>query len=116
MDHAEKLCDQICLISRGRVVLSGELREIKRQFGGRSYRLVAAGDLSRLKSVGGVEECLIHEDHARLLLHPEADGAAVLREAVEFLAVEEFRSEEPELEEIFITAVRQAAEPGAPAR
>jgi ABC-2 type transport system ATP-binding protein len=116
MEHAEKLCDQICLISQGRVVLSGELREIKRGFGGRSYRLVAAGDLSRLSSLRGVEECMIHEDHARLLLHPEADGAAVLREAVQFLAVEEFRSEEPELEEIFITAVRQAAEPGAPAR
>ncbi|MGB9591255.1 MAG: ABC transporter ATP-binding protein, partial [Candidatus Kryptoniota bacterium] len=36
MEQAEKLCDRICLIDRGKVVLYGELSEIKKQYGSNS--------------------------------------------------------------------------------
>ena len=39
----------------------------------------------------------------------EAEGPEALRRMVEFLRVHEFRSEEPELEQIFMKAVRDAA-------
>ena len=42
------------------------------------------------------------------LLAPNASTSQVLRRLVDMLEVEEFRSEEPELEEIFVTAVRNA--------
>jgi len=45
----------------------------------------------------------------KLLLEPDARGPEVLRRLVTFLEVREFRSEEPDLEEIFIQAVRDAA-------
>ncbi|HVT15769.1 MAG TPA: ATP-binding cassette domain-containing protein [Thermoanaerobaculia bacterium] len=109
MEQAEKLCDHIGLISHGRLVLAGELREIKRRLGGNSYRLVAEGDLARLPAVPGVEQAVVQNGAVKLLLRPGIDGAAVLREIVQFLAVREFRSEEPDLEEIFIKAVRDAA-------
>ena len=41
MEQAEKLCDHIALVARGRVVLSGDLAAIKRERGGNSYRLLA---------------------------------------------------------------------------
>jgi ABC-2 type transport system ATP-binding protein len=109
MEQAEKLCDHIGLISHGRLVLAGELREIKRRLGGNSYRLVAEGDLARLPAVPGVEQAVAQNGAVKLLLRPGVDGAAVLREIVQFLAVREFRSEEPDLEEIFIKAVHDAA-------
>ncbi|HXO22697.1 MAG TPA: ATP-binding cassette domain-containing protein [Thermoanaerobaculia bacterium] len=109
MELAERMCDHICLISHGRVVLTGELKEIKRRLSGNSYRLVAAGDLSRLAAVPGVEQVLAQEVGVKLLLAPQAAGADVLREIVQFLRVQEFRSEEPELEQIFMKAVRDAA-------
>jgi ABC-2 type transport system ATP-binding protein len=109
MEQAEKLCDRICLISNGRVVLEGPLGEVKRRFGGNAYRLVASGELERAAQVPGVAEAIVRDGSARLLLTPEADGPAVLRELVSFLEVREFRAEEPELEEIFIKAVRDAA-------
>ena len=34
----EKLCDHICLISRGQAILKGELAAIKRELGGNSFR------------------------------------------------------------------------------
>jgi ABC-2 type transport system ATP-binding protein len=109
MEQAEKLCDHIALISRGRLVLAGELKEIKRQASGNSYRLLAAGDLERVKTLPGVELAIPQEGGARLLLRPDASGTEVLRRLVEFLEVREFRSEEPDLEDIFIKAVRDAA-------
>jgi len=109
MELAEKMCDHICLISHGRAVLTGELAAIKRRLSGNSFRLVADGDLARLAAVPGVEQVLAQERSAKLLLAPNADGAAVLRQIVQFADVREFRSEEPELEEIFIKAVRDAA-------
>jgi ABC-2 type transport system ATP-binding protein len=109
MEQAEKLCDEICVIQSGRVVLAGDLPSIKRRFGGHSYYLDARGDLARIGRVPGVAEVLPRERGAKILLAEGASGAAVLRELVSFLDVHEFRSEEPELEEIFIKAVRDAA-------
>jgi len=109
MEFAERLCDHICLISRGRAILEGELKAIKRRIGGNAFRLVADGDLGKLASVPGVEQVIPGEGTARLLLAPAAEGADVLREIVAFLRVHEFRSEQPELEQIFLKAVRDAA-------
>jgi ABC-2 type transport system ATP-binding protein len=112
MEQAEKLCDSIGLISQGRAVLVGELAEIKRREGSNSYRLVADGPLDRTAGVAGVAEVVVDPrsgDRARLFLAPDADPAAVLRALVGFLAVRDFRSEEPALEEIFVKAVRDAA-------
>jgi ABC-2 type transport system ATP-binding protein len=109
MELAEKMCDHICLISQGRAILTGELKTIKRQLSGNSYRLVADGDLAALADVAGIDHALPAEGGAKLFLRPEADGAQVLRDIVGRVAVREFRSEEPELEEIFMKAVRDAA-------
>jgi ABC-2 type transport system ATP-binding protein len=121
MEQAEKLCDHIGLISHGRLVLAGELREIKRRAGGNSYRLVApatAGEIQRVKALPGVEVAIPQEPldpadprpaSVRLLLTPGASSTEVLRQLLQFLEVREFRSEEPDLEDIFIKAVRDAA-------
>lgn len=109
MELAERMCDEIALISQGRVILSGELKAIKRRLGGNGYRLIAEGDLDRIQQVPGVEQSLVQNGVVKLLLSPQAEGPDVLRELVSFLRVHEFRSEEPELEQIFLKAVRDAA-------
>jgi len=124
MEQAEKLCDHIGLISHGRLVLAGELREIKRQAGGNAYRLVApvaAGDLERVRALPGVEVAIPRDPldpadpmdprsaSVRLLLAPGASSSDLLRQLLQFLEVRELRSEEPDLEDIFIKAVRDAA-------
>jgi ABC-2 type transport system ATP-binding protein len=109
MELAERLCDHICLISKGRAILTGELRAIKRQIGGNSYRLVAQGDLERLRELPEIEQAVVQDGVAKLLLRPDAEGADALRRIVDLVRVHEFRSEEPELEQIFLKAVRDAA-------
>ena len=109
MELAERMCDHIGLISNGRVVLTGRLGEIKRQAGGHSFRLIAEGDLSRLRTVAGIEQSIEQNGAIRLLLRPGIEPPEVLRDLVQFLRVHEFRSEEPALEQIFLKAVRDAA-------
>ncbi len=108
MEQAEKLCDHICLISSGRTILEGRLAEIKRSLGGNSYRLSTDDDTSGIEEIEGVVQVVPYDSYTKLLLEPEAQGPDVLRRLVQKVAVKEFRSEEPELEEIFIKAVRDA--------
>ena len=108
MEQAEKLCDQICLIAAGKVVLADDLAAIKRRFGGRSYRLTARGETAFLSSTPGITEAIGQDGFTRLILEPDAVASDLLRRLIEHLEVEEFRSEEPELAEIFISAVREA--------
>jgi len=109
MELAERMCDHICLISHGRSVLDGELKAIKREVGGNAFRLVADGDLERVKAMPEVAHAVVQDGVVKLLLKPEVQGADALRQMVGFLNVHEFRSEEPELEQIFLKAVRDAA-------
>ena len=109
MELAERMCDHICLISNGRAVLDGELKSIKRRIGGNAFRLVAEGDLERLKTLPEVEQATIQDNVVKLMLRPDAQVGQALRRMVEFLDVHELRSEEPELEQIFLKAVRDAA-------
>lgn len=114
LEQAEKLCDHICLISHGKVVLAGELAAIKRERGGNVYRLATRGDkaavaaISGVSGIPGVAEVLDQPSGLRLVLAPSADPAAVLRALVQHVDVTDFRSEMPDLETLFIQAVRHA--------
>jgi ABC-2 type transport system ATP-binding protein len=109
MELAERLCDHICLIFQGRVVLDGGLKEIKRRAGGNAYRVVATGNLDLIHELPGVALATVQDGVGKLMLEPDADGSEILKRMVQFLNVHEFRSEEPELEQIFMKAVRDAA-------
>ncbi|MDH3253934.1 MAG: ATP-binding cassette domain-containing protein, partial [Acidobacteriota bacterium] len=85
MEQAEKLCDAIALIAHGRVVLDGNLGEIKRGFARRSYRLVARGDLTLVSTVAGIDDCLQQERYVRLLLAADVDSSSVLRRLVDLV-------------------------------
>jgi ABC-2 type transport system ATP-binding protein len=112
MEQAEKLCDHIALIVRGRVVLAGELREIKRRLGANSWWLVAEGDVERVRAVRGVAAVAQQGSSLRVTAEPGVEGAGLLRELLAFLTVHEFRSAEPTLEEIFVQAVGEAEAAG----
>jgi ABC-2 type transport system ATP-binding protein len=39
MDQAEQLCDYVCIIARGNKVLDGSLADVRRRYGGHTYRV-----------------------------------------------------------------------------
>ena len=108
LEQAEKLCDHISLIAHGRVVLSGELAALKRERGGNVFRIETRAAGSAFAGVPGVLQLLEQAAGPRVVLEPGADPAAVLRELVARAPVTGFRSEEPDLETLFLQAVRDA--------
>ncbi len=102
MDQAERLCERVCLISKARKVLDGDLREIKAAERKGVLAVEFAGPDGWLAGpeVAHVEQ---HNGAMHLLLRPGADHQAILRRGVESGAViTHFELVEPRLHEIFV--------------
>lgn len=112
MEQVEQLCDDLCLIARGRVLLSGSLREVKRQFGRDTASLHWEGDgafLDRLEASGAVSVLQRTGDTAMLRLAEGTPAREVLRAALDGSAeVDRFELHEPPLAEIFRRVVGEA--------
>jgi len=102
MDQAERLCQRVCLISRARRVLDGELRELKR----RERKGVVAVAFEGPDGWLDGPEVIRREaapDGAHLILQDGADHQAILRRGVASGAViHRFELLEPRLHEIFV--------------
>jgi ABC-2 type transport system ATP-binding protein len=106
MEQAEKLCADICLISRARKVLGGSLREVKRGYGRNLIALRAEGGDGVLADSALVAAVKRHSDEAEVELAPGADAQELLRRLVAAGAtVNRFEQIEPSLNDIFIERV-----------
>ncbi len=50
MDYAEKLCDHIAMIHKGKIILNGNLSNIKADFSRNNVKLICEGDISFLEN------------------------------------------------------------------
>lgn len=111
MEQAEELCDEICLINRGRKVLSGTLREVKRSFGWRALALDGENLEPLLSANPRVKQVLPQRHHLEVVLHEGADPQALLKDLVNAEAhLTRFELVAPTLNEIFIESVKRANE------
>jgi ABC-2 type transport system ATP-binding protein len=109
MDNAERLCDSVCIIARGEVVLDGALAEVKARHGGRHVALAveSGDDVARIMS----DRALVRrvDDSNRYFELELADGAdpqALLRRLIESgVAVQRFELVQPSLHRIFLDKV-----------
>jgi len=110
MDNAERLCDAVCIIARGEVVLDGPLGEVKAKHGGRH---VALSIEARNGSIAPIfaDTSLVRRvnDSNRYLEVELADGAdpqELLRRVVSAGAlVQRFELIQPSLHQIFLDRV-----------
>ena len=109
MAQAEELCDEICLINRGRKVLCGTLREIKRGFGWRDIAIDGENYEPTLKNNPLVKEFTPNRDHTEIILQNGADPQSLLRQLVaDGARIARFEMVAPSLNEIFIESVNRA--------
>ena len=111
MEHVEQLCDDICLISQGRIVLEGPLQEVKSRFGRDTVILEFEGDDSFLDRLEAEERIKIYNRSTRraeMRLQNGTPARRVLEEAMQHTD-DLFRFEQvvPPLNEIFIDVVRE---------
>lgn len=104
MWQVEKLCDAICLIDAGRVVLSGSVREVKSHHKRDRIVIEFEGDDSFLQHPA-IAEFQNYAGRAEIRLKETADSQALLRAAAEKATIYRFDVMEPSLEDIFIQTV-----------
>jgi ABC-2 type transport system ATP-binding protein len=106
MDQVEKLCDDIALIHRGRVVLNGSVRDVKA--GHRSDRVVIEyhGDDAHVRDIDGTE--VANASAGRVELRLTSDSVTsdqLLRTLIDRVSIVRFEVAEPSLHDIFVQAV-----------
>jgi ABC-2 type transport system ATP-binding protein len=110
MEHAEKLCDDICLLNRSRKVLEGTLREVKGGFGAGAVALRAEGADEVLRDPALVRAVRPGADFAEVVLAEGVDPQGLLRRLLDAGArVSKFEQVEPSLHDIFIAQVGEGA-------
>ena len=107
MEQAERLCEKICLINAGKIVLEGDLREIKQSFGRGSVEIEYSGDVDLIKRSRFVAGCNDFGQYVEVKLNAPQNYSALLHELVEAsVDITRFELMEPTLHEIFVQSVR----------
>ncbi|MBN6887662.1 ABC-2 type transport system ATP-binding protein [Cytobacillus horneckiae] len=110
MEHVEELCEHLCIMQKGKPIVHGELREIKRSFGRKN--LIVHGDFSMdfFKSHPLVKRARITAEGANLQIEDESAAQQILKEIVDLGFIRKFMIEEPSLNDIFIEKAGAAYE------
>jgi ABC-2 type transport system ATP-binding protein len=106
MDQVEKMCDEIALISRGKLLLSGSMREVKAGYPRNRLQVAFSGDGGFIRHPA-VAEVTVEAGVAELTLRDEGAAQQILAGALAHgTVITRFEVIEPTIEEIFIEKVR----------
>jgi ABC-2 type transport system ATP-binding protein len=102
MNVAEKMCDFIFMIFKGKKVLDGTLTSIQGQYGDDTLRVRAEGGVSALKELQGVEKINDFGQVQELRMAKDADPQDVLAAIVSRTRLVSFELAKPSLHDIFV--------------
>ena len=102
MDIAERMCDTIFMICRGRKVLDGTLEAIQAQYGQDTIRVRLGNGSPSLERLPGVLRVNDYGRYTELRIEPNADPQSILRELAGRTRVEHFEIASPSLHDIFL--------------
>lgn len=105
MHEAERLCDFILLINKGRLILDGRLDEIRSQQRVHAVSVELEGDTSFIEKLPIVTGTKPEGRRLDISLKEDADPQELLRVLVEQVRVRAFEVKVPSLHEIFVRLV-----------
>src|SRR6266516_4657956 len=110
MEHAEKLCDRLCIIARGKKLVDGTLAEVKQTHGGKNVIVAFDGGQGNAQQIFSdrrlVAKIQDFGQEAELELAPGADAQEILKALVNSGArLARFELASPSLHKIFVDLV-----------
>ncbi len=105
MAEAERMADDIVLIHRGRVVLNGDINEVRESSGKNTLHIDFDGDGRFLGELPQVKKSSIVNNSAELTLTDGSDPQTILEATMGKLRIRRFEIATPSLEEVFIDKV-----------
>ncbi len=112
MESVEELCDNIALINKSKVVISGGVDEIRHKYGNNNVEVIYTADAplketESYKILSDIDDAGRHT--AVLEIKPESGSNAVLKEIVaQDVIVNSFKELVPRMNDIFIKLVTEA--------
>ena len=110
MSAAERMCDFIFMIFKGRKVLDGTLASIQDQYGSDTIRVRIDGDPQLLQGLPGVERINNYGRFQELRMNNGADSQEILRAMMNRAQVRQFELAKPSLHDIFVRIAGPEAE------
>ncbi len=105
MEHVELFCKKLVILLKGKTVLSGYLKDIKKEY--RKKDIYIKGDINpdKIKNIKGVEQVNEGSDEYEVIIADDSIVEKVFKEVVKGKNVTKFEVAEPSLNEIFISKV-----------
>jgi ABC-2 type transport system ATP-binding protein len=105
MEHVEELCQHLCILHKGKIVVHGNLKDIKRSFGKKNIHIHTDANLDWLKEKKSVTNIRKTAQGYVVQISDELVSQEILREISSFGFITKFALEEPSLNDIFIEKV-----------
>ena len=114
MSIAEKMCDFIFMIFKGRKVLDGTLESIQERYGHDTLRISCDGGLSVLQGLDGIEKIRDYGQVQELRMTGSADPQDILARIMSRTRIRNFEIARPSLHDIFVRIAGPEAEEAEP--
>jgi len=110
MEHVEMFCEKLVILVKGKSVLSGELKQIKKDFRRKTIHIQGEFDMEATKSLEGVVSLEERASDTIVKISSEKVIDDVFQIVKKGKNITEFRVEDPSLNEIFLSKVGQVYE------
>ena len=110
MEHAEELCENLCIMQKGKPVVQGTLKDVKRSYGKKNLVIHSDFEMDFLADFAGVHKLRKTSEGVRLQIENESVAEIIQRALFAKGFVRKFELEEPTLHDIFVEKVGGAIE------
>lgn len=101
MNHVELFCEKLLIMDKGKVVLSGNLKDIKKSYTERKILLKADTTLSELRQIDNIKNVIKTGDEFEILIDDEKYVENIFKKINKLKNVRKFEVKELSLHEIF---------------
>jgi len=113
MASVEEICDEIALINRSRVILSGNIRAVREQFKENVFRVCVTGSYTPSPSeLYTVMSEQANEGQTELFIrkNDSSSNSSLLRELSQVYEIQSFNEVMPSMHDVFVRAVKERYE------
>lgn len=105
MEHVEELCEELCILDRGKQIVSGNIDQIKKDFGQKEIIIEGEHDISFIKDMPGVLEMKQVRNKSVIKIAEEKYAEDIYNRISDIGYFKRFQVNEPSLNDIFIAKV-----------
>ena len=110
MEHVEMFCESLVILVKGKSVLEGELKQIKKDYRKKNIHIKGNVNIESLKKTKGVLEVIENADEFIVKIEDDSYIDSVFDVVKKGSEITEFSVEDPTLNEIFLSKVGEAYE------